>query len=167
MVKNPPANAGDTRDAGSIPGLGRSLGERHGNPLQYFFPGESHGKRNVAGYNPWSHKELDTTEHTHTHTHIHNQEALYIKIFPWTKSKTTPLYTWFIKSGQMIFRIKRHDPIETGALLSTVFWVPGIPTLSLPFRPVGPPFQGSSPGGIPLRPKGGPKEIFFRKERIE
>ena len=35
MVKNPPANAGDTRDKGSIPGLGRSLGEGNGNPLQY------------------------------------------------------------------------------------------------------------------------------------
>ena len=35
MVKNLPANAGDIRDAGSIPGLGRSPGEGHGNPLQY------------------------------------------------------------------------------------------------------------------------------------
>jgi len=35
VVKNPPANAGDLRDAGSISGLGRSLGGRHGNPLQY------------------------------------------------------------------------------------------------------------------------------------
>ena len=33
MVKNPPANAGDLRDAGSIPGSGRSLEkEGHGNP---------------------------------------------------------------------------------------------------------------------------------------
>ena len=32
MVKNFPANAGDT---GSIPGLGRFPGERNGNPLQY------------------------------------------------------------------------------------------------------------------------------------
>ena len=32
-VKNPPANAGDTRDTGSIPGLGRSPGERNGNSL--------------------------------------------------------------------------------------------------------------------------------------
>ena len=32
VVKNPPANA---RDMGSIPGLGRSLGEGNGNPLQY------------------------------------------------------------------------------------------------------------------------------------
>ena len=34
VVKNPPANAGDGRDAGSIPGLGRSPGEGNGNPLQ-------------------------------------------------------------------------------------------------------------------------------------
>ena len=33
VVKNPPANGGDLRDAGSIPGLGRSLGEGNGNPL--------------------------------------------------------------------------------------------------------------------------------------
>ena len=35
MVKNWPANAGDLRDTGSIPGLRRSPGEGHGNPLQY------------------------------------------------------------------------------------------------------------------------------------
>ena len=34
MVKNPPANAGDIRDTGSIPGLGRFPGEGNGNPLQ-------------------------------------------------------------------------------------------------------------------------------------
>ena len=36
MVKNPFASAGDMRDMGSIPGLERSPGEGHGNPLQYF-----------------------------------------------------------------------------------------------------------------------------------
>ena len=35
VVKNPPANAGDVRDVGLIPGWGRSPGEGHGNPLQY------------------------------------------------------------------------------------------------------------------------------------
>ena len=35
VVKNLPANAGDTGDVGLIPGLGRSSGEGHGNPLQY------------------------------------------------------------------------------------------------------------------------------------
>ena len=33
--KNPPANAGDIRDAGLIPGSGRSHGGKHGNPLKY------------------------------------------------------------------------------------------------------------------------------------
>ena len=35
MVKNLPANAGDTEDAGSTPGLGRSPGVGNGNPLEY------------------------------------------------------------------------------------------------------------------------------------
>ena len=35
VVKNSPANAGDLRDVGSVPGSGRSPGEGHGNPLQY------------------------------------------------------------------------------------------------------------------------------------
>ena len=37
VVKKPPANAGDIRDAGLIPGLGRSPGEGNSNPLQYSF----------------------------------------------------------------------------------------------------------------------------------
>ena len=35
VVKNPPANVGDVRDSGSIPGAGRSPGGGHGNPFQY------------------------------------------------------------------------------------------------------------------------------------
>ena len=35
VIKNPPANDGDARDVGSIPGLVRSLGVENGNPLQY------------------------------------------------------------------------------------------------------------------------------------
>ena len=38
VIKNPPANARDTRDAGSIPGLGRSHRGGNGNPLQYSCP---------------------------------------------------------------------------------------------------------------------------------
>ena len=57
MVKNPPANTGDARDPGSIPGWGRSSGE------------ESHGQRSPAGYSPWGHKESDPTEHA-LHKHV-------------------------------------------------------------------------------------------------
>ena len=49
VVKNPPASAGDVRDRSSIPGSGRFLGGRHGNPLQYSLPGESHGKVEPGG----------------------------------------------------------------------------------------------------------------------
>ena len=41
VVKNPPANAGDGRDTGSIPELGRSPGAENGNPLQYSYPENS------------------------------------------------------------------------------------------------------------------------------
>ena len=53
MVKNPPANAGDIRDVGSIPGLGRSPGAGHGNPLQYSCLENPHGQRSLTDYNPW------------------------------------------------------------------------------------------------------------------
>ena len=39
VVKNPPASARDTRDVGSVPGLGRSPGEGNGNPFQYSYLG--------------------------------------------------------------------------------------------------------------------------------
>ena len=35
MIKNPPANAGDTEDVSSIPGSRQSPGGENGNPLQY------------------------------------------------------------------------------------------------------------------------------------
>ena len=37
VMKNLPANAGDIRDTSLLPGLGRSPGVRHGNPLQYSY----------------------------------------------------------------------------------------------------------------------------------
>ena len=57
------------RDAGSIPGLGRSLGEGDGNPLQYSC-WENPMDRGAwwTIYGPWGHKESDTTEQLSTHT---------------------------------------------------------------------------------------------------
>ena len=49
MVKNPLANAGDIRDAGSIPRLERSLGGGHGNPLQYSYLENSMDRGTVYG----------------------------------------------------------------------------------------------------------------------
>ena len=53
----------------SIPGLGGSLGEANGNPLQYSCLENPHGQRSLAGYSSWGHKESDMTEATeHTRT---------------------------------------------------------------------------------------------------
>ena len=64
--KESACNAGDLR---STPGLGRSSGEGHDNPLQYSFLENPHGQRSLASYSPWGHKESDTTEQLRTHTH--------------------------------------------------------------------------------------------------
>ena len=52
-------NAGDS---GSIPGLENHL-EKGTATHSSFLPGEFHGQRCLVGYNPYSHKELDMTEH--------------------------------------------------------------------------------------------------------
>ena len=61
VAQNLPANLGDARDAGSIPGSGKSPGVGSGNP-PVFLPGKFHEQRKLAGYSPWGHKESDTTE---------------------------------------------------------------------------------------------------------
>ena len=57
--KESTCNAGDP---GSIPGLGRSPGGGHGNPLQYPCLENPHGQRSLESYSSWGHKESDTTE---------------------------------------------------------------------------------------------------------
>ena len=70
VVKNPPANAGDIRDVGLIPGSGRSPGGVYGNPLQYSCLKNPHGQRSLLGYSPQGHKGLDTIEATE-HARMH------------------------------------------------------------------------------------------------
>ena len=60
VVRNPPANAGDTRDVGSIPGLRRSPGEGNGNPLQYSFLGNPWTEE-PGGLQAMGHKESGVT----------------------------------------------------------------------------------------------------------
>ena len=72
-VKNPPPNAADARDVGSVPGLGRFPAEGNGNPLQYSCLEKSHGQRSLVGYNTvHGAAELDMTEHL---------SAVYIYIY--------------------------------------------------------------------------------------
>ena len=54
-------------DLGSILGLGKSPGGRHGTPFQYSNLENNHGQRNLVGYSPWGCKESDTTERLSTY----------------------------------------------------------------------------------------------------
>ena len=62
MVKDPPADVGDPGDAGSIPGSGKSPGERNGNPLQYSCLGNPKGRGAWRAIVHRVAKEWDTTE---------------------------------------------------------------------------------------------------------
>ena len=68
MVKNPSANAGDTRDVGSVPGWGRSPGVGNGNPSstlawRILWTEESGGPQSTGWQRAGHDRE---TEHTHT-----------------------------------------------------------------------------------------------------
>ena len=68
-VKNPPANVGEARDAGSIPGSERSPGIGNGNPLQYSWLENSIDREAWwAIVHEVTKKELDTTEQLSTHS---------------------------------------------------------------------------------------------------
>ena len=61
VVKNSPANAGDVRDKGSVPGSERSPGGGHGNPLQYSCLENPMDRGAWHSYSSWDCKESDTT----------------------------------------------------------------------------------------------------------
>ena len=64
MVKRSPANAGDVRNEGLIPGLGRSPGEGNGNPLQYLCLENPMERGAWQATSLLGLKELETTEAT-------------------------------------------------------------------------------------------------------
>ena len=66
VVKNPPANAGNSKDAGSISWFWKMPWRRKWQPIPIFMPEKSHGQRSLAGYSPKGHKELDMTERLST-----------------------------------------------------------------------------------------------------
>ena len=92
MGKNPPANAGNPRDRGLIPGLGRFPGVGNGNPLQYSCLCPI-GQRSLASYSPWGCKESDTTERL---THTQSQ---------FLGSLVNPRYFLYLQVCACVFRI--------------------------------------------------------------
>ena len=86
-VKNSPANAGDIRDAGSIPGLRRSSGGGQGNPLHYSCLENSHRQRSLAGYSPQGHKDLDTTEAPEHTCTLHIIKWFFMRFYKTNKTQ--------------------------------------------------------------------------------
>ena len=80
MVNNLPDNAGDARDAGSVPGSGRFPWRRKWQPTPGFLPGESHGQRSLVGYGPWGHRELDMTERLSRQTGVLLTRVLLLNV---------------------------------------------------------------------------------------
>ena len=70
VVKNPPANAGDTRRR-FCPWVRKILWRRAWQPTAVFWPGESHGQRSLVGCCPRGHRESDATERTADTAHLH------------------------------------------------------------------------------------------------
>ena len=68
-------------DLGSSPGLGRSPGGGHGNPLQDSCLENPQGQRSLAGCSPWDHRELDTTEGLSMHMNTGVYVTFWIHVF--------------------------------------------------------------------------------------
>jgi len=82
VVKNMPVNAGDTRDAGLIPGSGRSPGEGNGNQLQYFcweipWTEEPDGLQSMGSQESDS-AEQSTTTFLHVSTWTLNESSAFL-----------------------------------------------------------------------------------------
>ena len=79
VVKNYPANAGGTRDTGSVPGSRRSLGEGNGSPLEYFCL-KNPMDRGASWATVHGITESDMTEQLSTHTKYNSIYIICINI---------------------------------------------------------------------------------------
>ena len=73
-------------------------------PSTVFLPGQLHGQRSLAGYSPWGHQELDTTEHAHvyTHTNIYTLIPTKYDVIVSLKELKTTLRNFHISSKTLI-----------------------------------------------------------------
>ena len=116
MVKNPPANAGDIREAGSNPGLGRSPEEGNGNPLQYPCL-ESSMDRGAQWTAVHGVAESQTRLSTYAHMHYVGEKIRAVK----------SLHTFLSSQEQLSPTCRegwtRHDPFyrKTGVILK--IWI--------------------------------------------
>ena len=87
-------SACNAEDLGLIPGLGRSPGGGHDNPLQHSCLENPHGQRSLAGYSPQGHKESDTTEQLSALQHVLIKHTLILIILSFHLQLGTPQTFW-------------------------------------------------------------------------
>ena len=113
-------------DLGSIPGLGRSPGGGHGNPLQYSCLENPHGQRSLAGYSPQGLKELDMTEwlSTFTHSYIYERGLVIRTWLMWLCKlrSTTICHLQVEDSGKLVEYFENLGAGEP-MMMYTMFWL--------------------------------------------
>ena len=123
VVKTLPANAGNTRVVGLIPGLGRSPGVGNGNALQDSCLENSMGRE--AWW--WGHRKSDMTEHAC----MQNKEEPYSFLQPWHETNTCidSRHLQFIESVNWLFMDwkPRSDQISRRVVTDTVGAQPAFP----------------------------------------
>ena len=77
VVKSPP----ECGRPGFNPWIRKVPWRRKWQPTPIFSPGQFHGQRSLAGYSPWCHKELDTTEQLTLSFHMNTLSPLYMNEF--------------------------------------------------------------------------------------
>ena len=104
MVKNPPINAGDIREAGSIPGSGGSPGEGNGHPLHHSCLGNPMDRgawrTTVHGV---AKRQMQATEHAYKITMLNETAILishYYSIYKYGKNMSVFIKTWVLSSVQ-------------------------------------------------------------------
>ena len=107
-------------DVCSIPGLGRSLGGKHGHPLQYSCLENPHRKRSLAGYSTWDHKESDTMEQLNT---AQNSNRFVTAFLPRSKCL---LISWLQSPSALILEPKKIKSVTVSIVSLSIcheYWV--------------------------------------------
>ena len=92
VVKNLPASAEDSGDAGLIPGKKIPC---NGQPNPVFLPGKFHGQRSLAGYNPWGRKDSNRNEQLSTRRAKKTEAGLsLLQLLPFCQNLSMPHFFW-------------------------------------------------------------------------
>ena len=133
-------------DLGSTPGLGRSHGRGHGNPLHCSCLENPYGQRSLAGCSPWGRTESDTTERLNTaQSPVRWEGALTLLQWSWAfrglaAGRHHPTFTlgykdaFYLLWGNWGIEAKYHIQVHLLVTWTRVNWVGSLPLISSSMR---------------------------------